>query len=63
MRDAEAAYKNFFASLKGTRKGAKMGVPRFKSFGPEHRWLLPLPAAFAAPQIVQGCAAPLGCRS
>ncbi|EFE78503.1 transposase [Streptomyces filamentosus NRRL 15998] len=31
LRDAEAAYKNFFASLKGTRKGAKMGAPRFKS--------------------------------
>lgn len=31
LRDAEAAYKNFFASLKGARKGAKIGAPRFKS--------------------------------
>ncbi|MCX4593073.1 transposase [Streptomyces sp. NBC_01549] len=31
LRDAEAAYRNFFASLKGERKGAKSGVPRFKS--------------------------------
>jgi putative transposase len=31
LRDAEAAYKNFFASLKGERKGAKSGAPRFKS--------------------------------
>ena len=31
LRDAEAAYKNFFASLKGTRKGSKAGPPRFKS--------------------------------
>jgi putative transposase len=31
LRDAEAAYKNFFASLKGARKGAKVGAPRFKS--------------------------------
>ena len=29
LRDAEAAYKNFFASLKGTRKGPKLGAPRF----------------------------------
>ncbi|MCX4700118.1 RNA-guided endonuclease TnpB family protein [Streptomyces sp. NBC_01373] len=31
LRDAEAAYKNFFASLRGERKGTKMGAPRFKS--------------------------------
>ena len=31
LRDAEAAYKNFFASLKGTRKGPRTGAPRFKS--------------------------------
>ncbi|MDQ0601196.1 putative transposase [Streptomyces canus] len=31
LRDAESAYKNFFASLKGTRKGPKLGAPRFKS--------------------------------
>ncbi len=31
LRDAESAYRNFFASLKGTRKGAKLGAPRFKS--------------------------------
>ncbi|MGF0174239.1 RNA-guided endonuclease InsQ/TnpB family protein [Streptomyces sp. Marseille-Q5077] len=31
LRDAESAYRNFFASLKGTRRGAKLGAPRFKS--------------------------------
>ncbi|WP_280883016.1 RNA-guided endonuclease InsQ/TnpB family protein [Streptomyces pseudovenezuelae] len=31
LRDAEAAYKNFFASFKGTRKGPKLSAPRFKS--------------------------------
>ncbi|GAA2137979.1 RNA-guided endonuclease TnpB family protein [Streptomyces synnematoformans] len=31
LRDVETAYRNFFASLKGTRKGAKVGAPRLKS--------------------------------
>ncbi|MFE2062362.1 RNA-guided endonuclease InsQ/TnpB family protein [Streptomyces sp. NPDC059467] len=31
LRDAEAAYRNFSASLKDTRKGPKLGAPRFKS--------------------------------
>ncbi|MFC7262691.1 RNA-guided endonuclease InsQ/TnpB family protein [Streptomyces lutosisoli] len=31
LRDVEAAYRNFFASLKGQRQGAKTGAPRFKS--------------------------------
>jgi len=31
LREAEAAYKNFFASLKGTRKGPRLRPPRFKS--------------------------------
>jgi putative transposase len=31
LRDVETAYRNFFASLKGTRKGPKSGPPRFKS--------------------------------
>ncbi|MGW7237964.1 RNA-guided endonuclease InsQ/TnpB family protein [Streptomyces sp. NPDC054804] len=31
LRDTERAYRNFFASLKGTRKGPKAGTPRFKS--------------------------------
>ncbi|WP_165684486.1 RNA-guided endonuclease TnpB family protein [Streptomyces sp. KO7888] len=31
LRDAETAYRNFFASLKGTRKGPKVRAPRFKS--------------------------------
>jgi putative transposase len=30
LRDAEAAYRNFFASLKGARKGTRVGAPRFK---------------------------------
>ncbi|MFA3877360.1 RNA-guided endonuclease InsQ/TnpB family protein [Streptomyces sp. MMCC 100] len=31
LRDAETAYRTFFASLKGTRKGPKVRAPRFKS--------------------------------
>ncbi|MCT7354056.1 transposase [Streptomyces sp. 15-116A] len=31
LRDAETAYRNFFASLKGTRKGPRLGAPRLKS--------------------------------
>ncbi|KUN29002.1 transposase [Streptomyces antibioticus] len=31
LRDAEAAYRNFFASLKGSQKGPRLGQPRFKS--------------------------------
>ncbi len=31
LRDADTAYANFFASLKGERKGAKMGEPSFRS--------------------------------
>ncbi|MFD8049313.1 RNA-guided endonuclease InsQ/TnpB family protein [Streptomyces chartreusis] len=30
LRDVEKAYRNFFASLKGTRKGPKVGAPRLK---------------------------------
>ncbi|MGB9034817.1 MAG: transposase, partial [Paeniglutamicibacter sp.] len=31
MRNADAAYQNYFASLKGKRKGRRIGAPRFKS--------------------------------
>ncbi|WP_328755382.1 MULTISPECIES: RNA-guided endonuclease TnpB family protein [unclassified Streptomyces] len=31
LRDVEAAYRAFFASLKGERKGARVRAPRFKS--------------------------------
>ncbi|OIJ92704.1 RNA-guided endonuclease InsQ/TnpB family protein [Streptomyces colonosanans] len=31
LRDAESACRNFFASLKGERKGPKLGAPRMKS--------------------------------
>jgi len=31
LRDLNAAYRNFFASLTGERKGPKMGKPRFRS--------------------------------
>lgn len=30
LRDLQTAYSNFFASKKGTRKGPKIGPPRFK---------------------------------
>ncbi|WP_371546708.1 transposase [Streptomyces sp. NBC_00554] len=31
LRDVESAYRNFFACLKGERKGPKIAAPRFKS--------------------------------
>ncbi|MDQ0749857.1 transposase [Streptomyces africanus] len=31
LRDLDAAYKNFFDSLKGKRQGRKVGPPRYKS--------------------------------
>ncbi|MGJ3560948.1 hypothetical protein ACR6C2_31595 [Streptomyces sp. INA 01156] len=31
LRDLEAAYKNFFDSIKGRRRGRKAGPPRYKS--------------------------------
>lgn len=31
LRDLDTAYRNFFDSLKGKRKGPKLGPPRFKS--------------------------------
>jgi putative transposase len=31
LADANTAYRNFFASVKGTRKGRKLGAPRFRS--------------------------------
>ncbi len=31
LRDAESAYRNYFASLEGERRGPKLGAPRFKS--------------------------------
>ncbi|HEY2268835.1 MAG TPA: RNA-guided endonuclease TnpB family protein [Streptosporangiaceae bacterium] len=31
LADLNAAYRNFFASLKGERKGSKIGLPRFRS--------------------------------
>jgi putative transposase len=31
LAEANTAYRNFFASLKGTRKGRRLGAPRFRS--------------------------------
>jgi len=31
LRDADMAYRNFFASRKGERKGPRLGAPKFKS--------------------------------
>lgn len=31
VRDAEQAYRNFFTSLRGTRKGRRVGAPRYRS--------------------------------
>ncbi|WP_329363125.1 RNA-guided endonuclease InsQ/TnpB family protein [Streptomyces sp. NBC_01483] len=60
LRDAEAAYRNFFASLKGTRKGPKTGAPRFKSrkderqsirFTANARWSLTAAGRLNLPKI------------
>ena len=31
LADANTAYRNLFVSLKGTRKGRRLGAPRFRS--------------------------------
>ena len=31
LADANTAYRNFFASLKGMRRGRRVGAPRFRS--------------------------------
>ena len=31
LADANTAYRNFFASAKGIRKGRRVGTPRFRS--------------------------------
>ena len=31
LADADRAYRNFFASVSGKRKGARVGKPRFRS--------------------------------
>lgn len=31
VRDADQAYRNFFASIRGARKGRRVGAPRFRS--------------------------------
>ncbi|MEU6278465.1 RNA-guided endonuclease TnpB family protein [Streptomyces populi] len=60
LRDAEAAYRNFFASLKGTRKGPKLGAPRFKSrkdnrqsvrFTANARWKITASGRLSLPKI------------
>ncbi|MGJ3560033.1 helix-turn-helix domain-containing protein [Streptomyces sp. INA 01156] len=55
LRDAESAYRNFFASLNGTRKGPRIGPPRFKSAGmPGSRSGSPPTPAGRSPMAV-GC--------
>ncbi|MGW1544781.1 RNA-guided endonuclease InsQ/TnpB family protein [Streptomyces sp. NPDC002309] len=60
LRDAETAYRNFFASLKGTRKGPKLGPPRFKTrrdrrqsirFTANARWKITDSGRLALPKI------------
>ena len=36
LNDLDQAFKNFFSSLKGKRKGAKVGYPKFKKLSPIH---------------------------
>ncbi|MFB7115415.1 RNA-guided endonuclease InsQ/TnpB family protein [Streptomyces sp. NPDC056291] len=60
LRDVETAYRNFFASLKGQRKGPKLGAPRFKSrkdarqsvrFTANARWSIPAAGRLNLPKI------------
>ena len=60
LRDVEAAYRNFFASIKGTRKGPKVRAPRFKSrkdarqairFTANARWKITASGRLALPKI------------
>ncbi|MFC8373932.1 RNA-guided endonuclease InsQ/TnpB family protein [Streptomyces sp. NPDC057239] len=60
LRDAETAYRNFFASLKGTRKGPQLGAPRFKSrkdhrqsvrFTANARWKITVAGRLDLPKI------------
>ncbi|MCX5109125.1 transposase [Streptomyces sp. NBC_00378] len=60
LRDVEVAYRNFFASLKGKRKGPKVGAPRFKSrkdarqairFTANARWKITGRGRLALPKI------------
>ncbi|MFC3573091.1 RNA-guided endonuclease InsQ/TnpB family protein [Streptomyces yaanensis] len=60
LRDAESAYRHFFASLKGARNGARVGAPRFKSrkderqavrFTANARWKINEPGRLLLPKI------------
>jgi putative transposase len=60
LRDAEAAYRDFSASLKGERRGPKLGAPRFKSrkdvrqairFTANARWSLAPTGRLSLPKI------------
>jgi len=65
--DLNAAYRNFFASLKGERNGPKIKPPRFRSrkdrrqairFTANARFKI-LPGSKAAPAQGRGCVSPL----
>ncbi|MFF9484538.1 RNA-guided endonuclease InsQ/TnpB family protein [Streptomyces sp. NPDC014676] len=60
LRDADTAYRNFFASLNGTRKGPKLGPPRLKSrkdhrqsvrFTANARWKITVAGRLDLPKI------------
>jgi putative transposase len=60
LRDVDAAYRNFFASLKGDRKGKRVGAPRFRSrkdarqsirFTANARWKITRTGRLALPKI------------
>ncbi|MGQ4347363.1 RNA-guided endonuclease InsQ/TnpB family protein, partial [Streptomyces sp. SAS_275] len=60
LRDVETAYRNFFASLKGDRKGPKVGAPHFKSrkdnrqsirFTANARWNITVKGHLGLPKI------------
>ncbi|MEW2121138.1 RNA-guided endonuclease TnpB family protein [Streptomyces sp. NPDC005474] len=60
LRDVEAAYRNLFASLKGERKGKRVGAPRFKSrkdtrqsirFTANARWKITSSGRLSLPKI------------
>ncbi|MEU9560824.1 transposase [Streptomyces sp. NPDC048161] len=71
LRDLDAAYANFFASLKGTRKGPKIAGPRFKSkrdsrqavrFTANARWVITASGKLRLPRTSSSKAAVSGRR-
>lgn len=56
VRDADLAYRNFFNSLSGKRKGRKVGAPRFKKRGSRQTARFTRQAGFSVRETTHGVA-------